>query len=79
MIVRLRPLSRQEVRWLDEKAAAELGLPALLLMENAGRGAVGWLAELAGAIPPDAGGRPFTPPPSSRTRTPPTARRRPRC
>ena len=33
-------------------------------MENAGRGAAGWLAELAGAIPPDAGGRPFTPPPS---------------
>ena len=33
-------------------------------MENAGRGAAGWLAELVGAIPPDAGGRPFTPPPS---------------
>src|SRR5262249_15367594 len=28
------------------------------------RGAAGWLAELAGAIPPDAGGRPFTPPPT---------------
>ena len=49
---------------LDEKAAAELAMPTLLLMENAGRGAAGWLAELAGAIPPDAGGRPFTPPPT---------------
>ncbi len=64
MIVRLRPLSRQEVRGLDERTAAELALPNLLLMENAGRGAAGWLAELAGAIPPDAGGRPFTPPPT---------------
>jgi NAD(P)H-hydrate epimerase len=64
MIVRLRPLSRQEVRGLDERAAAGLAMPTLLLMENAGRGAAGWLAELAGAIPPDAGGRPFTPPPT---------------
>jgi NAD(P)H-hydrate epimerase len=64
MIVRVRPLSRQEVRALDEKAAAELDMPTLLLMENAGRGAAGWLAELAGAIPPDAGGRPFTAPPT---------------
>ncbi len=64
MIVRIRPLSRQEVRGLDVRAAEELGLPSLLLMENAGRGAAGWLAELLGAIPPEAGGRPFTPPPS---------------
>ena len=64
MIVRPRPLSRQEVRSLDERAAAELAMPTLLLMENAGRGAAGWLAELAGVIPPDAGGRPFTPPPT---------------
>jgi NAD(P)H-hydrate epimerase len=64
MTMRLRPLSRQEVRALDEKAATELAMPTLLLMENAGRGAAGWLAELAGAIPPDAGGRPFTPPPT---------------
>jgi NAD(P)H-hydrate epimerase len=64
MIVRLRPMSRQEVRSLDEKAAAELAMPTLLLMENAGRGAAGWLAELVGAIPPDAGGRPFSPPPT---------------
>lgn len=64
MIVRMRPMSRQEVRGLDEKAAGELGMPTLLLMENAGRGAASWLAELVGAIPPDAGGRPFTPPPT---------------
>ena len=79
MIVRLRPLSRQEVRGLDERAAAELALPTLLLMENAGGGAAGWLAELAGAIPPDAGGRPFTPRPPCPTRTSRTGRRRPGC
>jgi NAD(P)H-hydrate epimerase len=64
MIVRIRPMSREEVRRLDVQAAEELGLPGLLLMENAGRGAAGRLAELLGAIPPDAGGRPFTPSPS---------------
>jgi NAD(P)H-hydrate epimerase len=64
MIVRPRPLSRKEVRSLDEKAASELAMPTLLLMENAGRGAAAWLAELAGAIPPDAGGRPLTSPPT---------------
>ena len=64
MAVRLRPLSRAEVRRLDVQAAEELGLPSLLLMENAGRGAAGWLAELAGAIAPDAHGRPFSAPAS---------------
>jgi NAD(P)H-hydrate epimerase len=62
MIVRIRPLSRQEVRGLDVQAEEELALPSLLLMENAGRGAAGWLAERTGAIPPDAGGRPFASP-----------------
>jgi len=62
MTVCLRPLSRQEVRHLDVQASTELGLPTLILMENAGRGAAGWLAELVGAMPPDAGGRPFLPP-----------------
>jgi NAD(P)H-hydrate epimerase len=61
MTVRLRPLSSQEVRRLDVQAATELGLPGLILMENAGRGAAGWLGQLAGAIAPDAGGRPFSP------------------
>jgi NAD(P)H-hydrate epimerase len=61
MIARIRPLSREEVRRLDVQAAEELGLPGLLLMENAGRGAAGWLAELLGEIPADAGARPFAP------------------
>jgi NAD(P)H-hydrate epimerase len=61
MITCLRPLSRDEVRRLDVQAA-ELALPTLVLMENAGRGAAGWLAELVGAITPVVGGRPFSPP-----------------
>jgi NAD(P)H-hydrate epimerase len=61
MIAHLRPLSREEVRRLDVEAARELALPTLVLMENAGRGAAGWLAELVGAIAPTAGGRPFSP------------------
>ena len=65
MTIRLRPLSRQEVRRLDVQAVEELGLPTLILMENAGRGAAGWLAELAGAMPPDAGGRVFSSSPSA--------------
>ncbi len=35
----IRPLSRAEVRSIDKTAAEELGLPTLVLMENAGRGA----------------------------------------
>ena len=35
----LRPLTRAEVRSIDQRAAEELGLPTLVLMENAGRGA----------------------------------------
>jgi NAD(P)H-hydrate epimerase len=62
MIVGLRALSRAEVRQLDVQAVEELALPTSLLMENAGRGAAGWLAELVGAIPPGAGGRSFSPP-----------------
>lgn len=34
-----RPLSRDQVRAIDHRAANELGLPTLVLMENAGRGA----------------------------------------
>ncbi|HZW29998.1 MAG TPA: NAD(P)H-hydrate epimerase [Isosphaeraceae bacterium] len=64
MTIRLRPLSREEVRRLDVQAAQELGLPSLLLMENAGRGAAGWLAELAGALSPEVHGRPFSLPAS---------------
>ncbi len=43
----LRPLARAEVRELDVKAAEQLGLPTLVLMENAGHGAAAWLAEMA--------------------------------
>jgi NAD(P)H-hydrate epimerase len=39
-------LSRAQVRDLDRRAIAEYGLPALLLMENAGRGAAAILAAL---------------------------------
>ena len=41
----LRPLSRDEVRGLDARAAEGLGLPTLVLMENAGRGAAAWLRD----------------------------------
>jgi NAD(P)H-hydrate epimerase len=59
MTVSLRPLTRGEVRQLDIQAATELALPTILLMENAGRGAAGWLAELTGGIPPNVRGRPI--------------------
>jgi NAD(P)H-hydrate epimerase len=61
MTARLRPLSREEIRQLDLQASRDLGLPSTVLMENAGRGAAAWLAELTGALPPDAGGRPLSP------------------
>jgi NAD(P)H-hydrate epimerase len=59
MINDLRSLSRAEVRRLDLQATEELALPTLVLMENAGRGAAAWLAELVGAIPPSSEGRPL--------------------
>ena len=43
----IRPLSRDEVRGVDARAAQELGMPTVILMENAGRGAAAWLAENA--------------------------------
>lgn len=49
MSVRLRPLTRDELRDLDERAERDYGLSTRMLMENAGRGAAGWLAELSGA------------------------------
>jgi NAD(P)H-hydrate epimerase len=55
MAIRLRPLSRAEVRCLDAQAADELALPGILLMENAGRGAAACLAKLAGNRPSDIG------------------------
>lgn len=41
----LRPLSRTEVRSIDARAAEEFGLPTVVLMENAGRGAAGVIRE----------------------------------
>lgn len=43
----VRALTRSEVRGIDS-AAAKLGLPTLVLMENAGRGAAGYLRGQAG-------------------------------
>jgi NAD(P)H-hydrate epimerase len=43
--MRIRPLSREEVRGIDERAARELGMPTVILMENAGRGAAAWLRD----------------------------------
>jgi NAD(P)H-hydrate epimerase len=48
----LRPMTRDEVRGLDARAAGELGLPTLVLMENAGRGAAAWLRQRAGDTAP---------------------------
>lgn len=45
-MLNLRPMSRDEVRGLDARAEA-LGLPTVVLMENAGRGAAAWLRERA--------------------------------
>lgn len=39
----IRPLTRDEVRSIDRRAADELGMSSLVLMENAGRGACEWL------------------------------------
>ncbi len=43
---RLRPLTREEVRDIDRRAIETLGLPGIVLMENAGRGAAELLIEL---------------------------------
>ncbi len=40
----MRALSRDEVRSVDRRAVEEYGMPSLVLMENAGRGAAEWLA-----------------------------------
>lgn len=49
--MQLRPLSREEVRSIDRIAAHDYGLPTLVLMENAGRGAAEWLRQLAPPAP----------------------------
>jgi NAD(P)H-hydrate epimerase len=55
-----RSLSRQEVRGIDIEAAERLGLPTIVLMENAGRGAAAWFAELAAGLSPEVAARPFS-------------------
>jgi NAD(P)H-hydrate epimerase len=50
----IRPLSRDEVRSIDARAAQELGMPTAILMENAGRGAAAWIRERG--IPPQSQG-----------------------
>lgn len=49
--MQLRLLSRSDVRTIDRRATEEFGLPSVVLMENAGRGAAAWLAELGIAGP----------------------------
>lgn len=41
----IRPLMRDEVRGIDRTARDDCGIPTLLLMENAGRGAADWLRQ----------------------------------
>ena len=47
-----RPLSREELRSIDRRAAEEFGVPTLILMENAGRGAADLLHTATGATHP---------------------------
>lgn len=47
----LRPRTRLEIRELDRRATEEFGIPSLLLMENAGRGAAQVADTLLGAKP----------------------------
>lgn len=42
----LRPLSRAEVRDIDRRAIAEFGMPGIVLMENAGRGAAELMVQI---------------------------------
>jgi NAD(P)H-hydrate epimerase len=44
-------MSRAVVRRVDERAISELGIPGIVLMENAARGCVDWLLELGVAGP----------------------------
>jgi len=56
------------------RATEQLGLPTLILMENAGRGAAAWLVELAAGVKAESAARPFSTPPSTALGlSPPTA------
>lgn len=52
--MKIRPLSREEVRGIDRRAADECGVPTMILMENAGRGAAAWLRERLASAHPNA-------------------------
>src|SRR5437660_534700 len=52
--LRLRPLARDEVRSIDARAAGEVGMPTVILVENAGRGAAAWLRDRIAATTPQA-------------------------
>ncbi len=43
--MKVRPLSREEVRGIDARALDEFKMPTVVLMENAGRGAAAWLLD----------------------------------
>lgn len=45
-MIELPPLTRDQVREIDRRTIEELGLPGVVLMENAGRGTALWLREL---------------------------------
>ncbi len=45
-LTRIRPLTRDEIRGIDATVIAEFGLPGIVLMENAGRGATEVLMQL---------------------------------
>jgi NAD(P)H-hydrate epimerase len=49
--MRVRPLSREEVRQIDRLAIQEFGVPGVVLMENAGRGTAALLRELGASGP----------------------------
>ena len=55
--LKLRSLTRDEVRGIDARAADEFGISTLILMENAGRGAADWLRNHM-ADPPGSGPEP---------------------
>jgi NAD(P)H-hydrate epimerase len=46
--MKVRPLSREEVRGIDARALEEYRMPTIVLMENAGRGAASWLLDKIG-------------------------------
>jgi NAD(P)H-hydrate epimerase len=45
-LLKIMYLSREQVREIDRRAAEEYGMPGVVLMENAGRGAAEWLLTL---------------------------------